>query len=168
MSLTLHFPDNGWELVAQTWSAWWAGELDRALVVLECIEPQNEAAPHYASTFLGNYDIDIPAEELLDLFVPRLNATHYLGDAYPRFWPNFGPGIVATCAGASLQAGQGTTWFSPNFGGGIIDLHIESDKRDVWWQRVMGNRKQSIGCPYFNAYAREASYARFTSALKVP
>ncbi len=107
--LNLHFPEKGWEATRQNWSAWWAGELERALVVLECVEPQDEITPHYASTFLGNYALEVPADELLDLFVPRLEATHYLGDAFPRFWPNFGPGIVAAFAGASLQATQDTT-----------------------------------------------------------
>ena len=113
MALKLNFPDNGWESIAQNWSAWWAGELDRALVILECVESNDEATPHYASTFLGNYGLDTPIDLLLDLFVPKLEAIHYLGDAFPRFWPNFGPGILATHAGARLHAVQDTTWFSP-------------------------------------------------------
>ena len=64
-------------------------------MVLECVESNNEATPHYASIFLGNYGLDTPIDLLLDLFVPRLEAIHYLGDAFPRFWPNFGPGIQA-------------------------------------------------------------------------
>jgi hypothetical protein len=136
MSLILNFPDDGWEAVVKNWSAWWTGELDRALVVLECIEPEYETTPHYASTFLGNYGMDTPVDELLDLFTPRLQATHYLGDSFPRFWPNFGPGIVAACAGASLHATADTTWFSPAPGGEITELHLECEKRDRWWQRV--------------------------------
>jgi hypothetical protein len=76
------------------WTAWWAGELERHLVVLECVHPEYAPTPHYASTFLGNYPPDLPAGLLLDLFVPRLEATHWLGDAFPRFWPNYGPGAT--------------------------------------------------------------------------
>src|SRR5512135_21737 len=100
MELKLHFPENGWETIAHNWNAWWAGELDRALVVLECVEPPHETTPHYASTFLGNYGLDRTADELINLFIPHLEATYYLGDAFPRFWPNFGPGIVAAFAGS--------------------------------------------------------------------
>jgi hypothetical protein len=100
--LNLHFSENGWEKITQNWSAWWAGELARALIALECIEPQNQSTPHYASTFLGNYASNLPDVELLDLFIPRIEGTYYLGDAFPRFWPNYGPGIVAAFAGANL------------------------------------------------------------------
>ncbi len=136
MPLNLHFPESGWESISQDWCAWWAGELERALVVLECIEPQDESTPHYASTFLGNYAPEITVDELLDLFIPRLQATHYLRDAFPRFWPNFGPGIVATFAGASLHAVQDTTWFSPGSGGAISRLDVSLLEDNRWWQRV--------------------------------
>jgi 5-methyltetrahydrofolate--homocysteine methyltransferase len=85
---------------------------------------------------LGNYGFEISADELLNLFIPRLQATHYMGDAFPRFWPNFGPGILAACAGAHLHAVPDTTWFSPSFEGEITDLHVESIESNVWWRRV--------------------------------
>ncbi len=144
MSLHLYFPEDGWEAISRNWTAWWTGELERALVVLECIEPVDENTPHYASTFLGNYGLARPAEELLDLFAPRLEATHYLGDAFPRFWPNFGPGIVATCAGAALQAVKDTTWFSPTFKEDITKLHLERQVRDAWWQQVSAVTRAAV------------------------
>jgi 5-methyltetrahydrofolate--homocysteine methyltransferase len=136
MPLILHFPDDGWEKIREEWSAWWAGELDRALVVLECVEPPYESTPHYASTFLGNYGVVSPAVALLDLFAPRLEATHWLGDAFPRFWPNFGPGVVAAFAGARLYAVQDTTWFSPGVDLEISKLHVKLHANNSWWKRV--------------------------------
>jgi 5-methyltetrahydrofolate--homocysteine methyltransferase len=144
MSLNLKFPENGWDLIAQNWSAWWAGELERALLVLECVEPQNATTPHYASTFLGNYGLDVPADELLDLFVPRLEAIHYFGDAFPRFWPNYGPGIVATRAGAFLHAVQDTTWFSPSFHGDVAELNVKDTHISPWWLRVTAVTRAGI------------------------
>jgi hypothetical protein len=136
MPLKLHFPDDGWDRIQHTWTAWWAGELERALVVLECIEPLYENAPHYASTFLGNYGLVSPADEVLDLFVPRLEATYWMGDSFPRFWPNFGPGIVAAFAGANVQAAQDTTWFSTGLDGDISDVHVRLQTDNLWWKRV--------------------------------
>jgi hypothetical protein len=136
MPLNLNFPDNGWESITQNWAAWWEGELDRALVVLECVEPKYKVTPHYASTFLGNYDSDTSIDELLNLFVPGLEATFFLGDAFPRFWPNFGPGIIATHAGAHLHAAQDTTWFSPGIRNNIVKLNVKYTSADPWWQRV--------------------------------
>ena len=137
MPLQLHFPENGWQTIHSAWSAWWAGELERALVVLECVEPGIESTPHYASTFLSNFGLSKPIDELLDQFLPRLEATHYLGDAFPRFWPNFGPGITAAFAGASLRAGDDTTWFSPRHAGQISDLHVSWQPDNPWWLRVL-------------------------------
>jgi hypothetical protein len=91
------------------WTAWWAGELDRPLVLLECIKPQDRHDPHCASVFLGNHPLDTPADTILNEFVPRLENTHYLGDSFPRFWPNFGPGIVAAFAGAQVHPAWDTT-----------------------------------------------------------
>ena len=144
MSLNLHFPESGWESINQNWSAWWAGELERALVVLECIEPQDESTLHYASTFLGNYAPKTLADEQLDLFIPRLQATHYMGDAFPRFWPNFGPGIVAAFAGANLLAVQDTTWFSPGGNGAISKLHVGLLVDNPWWRRVKNVTQAAI------------------------
>ena len=105
-------------------------------MVLECVESNNEATPHYASIFWGNYGLDTPIDLLLDLFVPRLEAIYYLGDAFPRFWPNFGPGILATHACARLHAVQDTTWFSPGLRNNIAELNVQYTGSDPWWQRV--------------------------------
>ena len=136
MTLNLHFPEGEWERIEQTWTAWWAGELERPLVVLECVEPEDAHTPHYASTFLGNYPLETPADQVLDLFVPRLEAIYWLGDAFPRFWPNFGPGVVAAFAGAHVQAAPDTTWFSPACPGAITSLHVRCDPHDRWRRRV--------------------------------
>jgi hypothetical protein len=137
VTLSLRFPESRWEAVEHNWAAWWAGELERPLVVLECAEPDAEQTPHYASTFLTNYALEMPADDLLDLFVPRLEATHYVGDAFPRFWPNLGPGIVAAFAGAQVHPAPDTTWFSPGRSGPISALHVACDPRNVWWRRVL-------------------------------
>jgi len=101
---SLCFSEEPWESVESAWAAWWASELERTLVVLECIDPEYESTLHCAGTFLGNYPLDLPPDDVLGLFVPRLGATHYLGDAFPRFWPDFGPGIVAAFAGAKAHS----------------------------------------------------------------
>jgi hypothetical protein len=83
LDLNLHFTELDWERIGRDWPAWWSGELEPPLIVLECIEAELAGTPHYASTFLGNYSLDSNFDELLDRFVPRLEATYYLGDAFP-------------------------------------------------------------------------------------
>jgi 5-methyltetrahydrofolate--homocysteine methyltransferase len=144
MSLHLHFPETGWDQAEEKWSAWWEGELERALVVLECVQPQDATTPHYASTYLANFGLDASPEEILDVFVPRLQATYYLGDAFPRFWPNYGPGSLATCAGACLHTSPDTTWFSPSFNGKIGELHVDIARRDAWWHQTLAITRAAV------------------------
>ena len=65
--LNLHFDETRWETVRQAWATWWAGELDRPLIILQCVEHQYENTPHYAITYLGNWPLDFPADDLRDL-----------------------------------------------------------------------------------------------------
>jgi hypothetical protein len=136
MNLGLRFSEADWERIRRDWTEWWAGELGRPLVVLECTERLDRYDPHYANVFLGNYPLDIPADTILDEFVPRLENTYYLGDAFPRFWPNFGPGIVAAFAGAQVHPAWDTTWFTPGNSGIITNLRIDIDWQNPWWRRV--------------------------------
>jgi len=136
MPLNLRFSESDWERIERDWSAWWAGELERPLVVLECVEVLDRYDPHCASVFLGNYPLDMPAEDILDEFVPRLENTHYLGDSFPRFWPNFGPGVVSAFAGAQVHPSWDTTWFSPGKTGSVTDLSVTCDWQNPWWRRV--------------------------------
>jgi hypothetical protein len=38
MPLSLRFSESDWQRIARDWTAWWVGELERPMVVLECIE----------------------------------------------------------------------------------------------------------------------------------
>ncbi len=120
------------------------------MVVLECTERLDRYDPQCASVFLGNYPMETPAATILDEFVPRLENTHYLGDSFPRFWPNFGPGIVAAFAGAQVQPAWDTTWFTPGQSGPITDLRVAIDWENPWWRRVYGITQAAI-----NRWGRE-------------
>ncbi|MGD8626186.1 MAG: hypothetical protein PVJ34_16735, partial [Anaerolineae bacterium] len=116
MSIQVHFHGEDWARIEAAWTAWWAGELPRPLVVIEDLAPPpddadadilNLGAP--ASTF----PLDVPVDALLDHYQARLEARRYRGDAWPKWWPNFGPGIAAGFLGARVHATADTTWFEP-------------------------------------------------------
>lgn len=136
MTLNLRFTESDWDRTERDWSAWWAGELERPMVVLECIERLDSYDSHCASVFLGNYPLNQPAGEILDQFVPRLENTHFLADSFPRFWPNFGPGIVAAFTGAQVRPAWDTTWFTPSHAGSVTGLRVVGDWTNPWWLRV--------------------------------
>jgi 5-methyltetrahydrofolate--homocysteine methyltransferase len=134
--LALHFPEEGWERIRRDWSAWWAGELDRPMVVLECLPRSEMYAPHCAIVFLANHALTDPVAPILAEFESRLESTHWLGDSFPRFWVNFGPGVAAAFAGAQVHPSWDTTWFSPGQTGPLSAFHVETDWSNPWWQRV--------------------------------
>jgi hypothetical protein len=133
---TLNFTDEDWERVERDTMAWWAGELDRPLVWLAAADPLPRETPY---EFLSNYPLDMPVQELIDLYEPFLAATHYYADAFPWWWINFGPGIVAGFLGAdvhSVATPSETVWFTPSRTVDIEALDLEYDAENVWWRRV--------------------------------
>ena len=132
----LHFTDRDWERIERDTMAWWAGELERPLVWLSSTGPV-PAPPKLR--YLSNYPLEMPAEEVLDLYEPVIAATHYYGDAYPSWWVNFGPGIMAGFVGAEVNSvcdPSETVWFSPPRETRIQALDLEHDLGNAWWKRV--------------------------------
>ncbi|MDH7484914.1 MAG: hypothetical protein QHJ81_01410 [Anaerolineae bacterium] len=136
MTIHVHFTDADWERIERDWTAWWAGELDRALVVIESLGPAAGSTLPEAPEFVTNLPLDMPAEEVIDRYQARLEATRFYGDAWPRWWPNFGPGIVAGFLGAQVHRAPDTVWFAPAREVDIEALHLAYDPDNFWWQRV--------------------------------
>lgn len=128
--LAVHFSAEDWERVQRDWTAWWAGELDRPLVVA-----MGGAAADY-SEILQNYPLEVPASQVLERHRLALEAARYYGDAYPKWWPNFGPGVLAAFLGAGVQWKPETAWFTPLTLASLADLHPVYDPTNIWWQRV--------------------------------
>lgn len=129
----MHFSEFDWQQHKQTWTAWWAGALDRPLVMLE--NPLRGRRPEELSrAFL----LEKPVEAVIAYFQKRLENTRYHGDAWPRWFPFFGAGIVAGFVGATVNCtpDMETIWFEPEEPVPIGQLHISYDPNNVWWQRV--------------------------------
>ena len=129
MKLSLHFTAQDWHRHERNWNAWWAGELDRPLIILD-------GADHLGRlNFLLDiwrkklnltrysiwdllyqplptlFSMDVPAEEVIAQYTRLLNAMRWFGNSWPRWWPNFGPGVAAAFLGARLHADPRTVWF---------------------------------------------------------
>jgi hypothetical protein len=139
VTINLHFTEEAWERVERAWTAWWAGELDRPLVVVEDVVPSPGITItnlHNLGQRAANFPLDMPPERVLDYYQARLEAKRFYGDAWPKWWPNFGPGIVAGFLGAQVHATLETVWFEPTERLPIQDLHPTLDAGNPWWRRV--------------------------------
>jgi hypothetical protein len=132
----LNFAEEDWERVERDTMAWWEGELDRPLVGLIAYGPVPNPPPYH---YLSNYPLDMPADQIVDLYEATFAAMRFYGDAFPAWWVNFGPGIVAGFVGADVNSvgdPSETVWFAPAQETPIQDFELTYDPENVWWKRV--------------------------------
>ncbi len=98
------FGDVDWTKLEQDWSAWWAGELGRPMIVLETYEPREGIDWAAFDMFLSQFPESTPVDKVLDHNQLRFDATHYYADAYPRWDCNFGAGSAAAFLGVPMGA----------------------------------------------------------------
>lgn len=132
------FRDADWARIARDWTAWWDGALDRPLVLVKARDPGHP--PGDAHNNLVRFGLETPVDAILDHYEPHFATTHYFGDAFPQWWLNAGPGIMAAYLGSkphfASNGGWGTTWFEPVEVDSLDDLHLTFDPEDRWWQHT--------------------------------
>lgn len=138
MSIDIRFTEEDWERIERDWNAWWAGELERPMVVLENYEPAAgdpvKLLPPGGRPIY--FPLDVPVEEMMDCYGFLLERTRFYGDAFPRWWPDFGAGIVAGFLGARVRPAPETVWFESPGALSIEALQLEYDEGNLWWRRI--------------------------------
>ena len=137
MGINLHFDDADWQRIERDYPAWWAHELDRPLILVMGQEIDPTVELPVLHEFVSNYPLEMPADEVIARITPHLETMRYYGDAYPRWWVNFGPGIMAGFLGAQVHSVEETVWFEPVERQPIADLHPILDPDNIWWRRVV-------------------------------
>jgi hypothetical protein len=140
------FTDVDWPMLEQDWNAWWAGELERPIIVLETYERREGVDWRTFDAFLSQFPEGTPIERLLDHSQLRLDATHYYADAYPRWDCNFGAGSVAAFLGASWTHRHDvrTTWFHSPPSESLGEIVIRPDPANAFWQRALATTKGAL------------------------
>jgi 5-methyltetrahydrofolate--homocysteine methyltransferase len=136
------FTPADWARTEQNWKAWWAGELERSLVVIDARVPGPDWANY--SDFVTRFSPETPVEQVLDYFEPYLAATHPYGDAFPRWWVNAGPGVMAAFFGAEVEFAANTTWFKQLDLNSLTDLHLDFQPDNFWWQRIQSLTQAAV------------------------
>lgn len=136
MRKATQFTNSDWTKLENNWRMWWKEELDRPLVVIEINDLTFEHSDF--DDFVTQFALDNSVEEILDYLTPYLNSRLYFGDAFPKYWLNFGAGVMAAFMGSPVDHSTGTTWFHPlpdleN----LEKLEIEYQPDNSWWRRVL-------------------------------
>jgi hypothetical protein len=141
MGIYVRFTDEDWLRIERDWDAWWTGELARPLLTLEVCEP-----PVYPPwQHLTRYGLDTSIEQMLDEAQAGIENTCWLGDAYPKWWVNFGAGTVAAFLGSKLSWTPDTTWFWPLEGVDSLEqVQPRYDAGNPWWRRVRETTRQAV------------------------
>jgi hypothetical protein len=136
MSIGVRFADTDWERVERDYKAWWAHDLGRPLVQILGKEYDPDISYPEIQAFASNYPLETPAAQVIRDAALDLEATRYYGDAFPRWWVNFGPGIIAGFLGSRVNSVTETVWFAPTElrEAGQIDFAYKVD--NPWWLRV--------------------------------
>lgn len=135
MASGIRFGQEDWERIRRDYDAWWAGELERPLVYLTTVEP--DAKPPTPDRFLANYPATVSAEALCDQFDARFRAQRFHGDAFPFWFINFGPGILAGFLGGRVNPRPDTVWFEAAERREMREIDPALDLEGYWWRRMV-------------------------------
>ncbi len=154
MMLDTGFHDEDWDRIDSDWNAWWSGELERPLVMINGVNPLG--LPSIAESLLGKlagyrqwslfdlldkplpavFDLSVPVDKVVDAYTRLLSVIRCYGDCWPRWWPNFGPGIIAGFLGCNLETGAATVWFDRDIPVDLDTWEATFDENNVWLHRV--------------------------------
>lgn len=116
--------------------AWWHGEvIDRVALAVtapreEAIDGYPEAAPEPDDPYLFWFDF---AWRLASAEA-TLARTHYLGEAFPYFAPQLGPGSIALYLGSEPTVDKATIWYNPTFDSLATPPELRFDPENRWWR----------------------------------
>lgn len=142
--MEIRFDQRDWERLAASFDAWWSHELDRPLVQIMDRQPDPNVEYPPLPKFTSNYPLTMPPDEVVGAVTRELEATRFYGDAFPRWWVNFGPGIVAGYLGAQVHSVEETVWFSPDPLRPASELHLRYDPDNPWWQRTLALTEEAV------------------------
>ncbi len=138
--MSIDFDQSRWERLKHDTDLWWAGELARPIISISLKDRKaDRPAPvlpaHYFTSFYG---LDVPVEDIVDRWDYEISCMSFLGDGFPKWIPNFGPGVVAALLGAKLQndIDSQTTWFEPNVHKEIDNLELHYNPDNKWLKKI--------------------------------
>ena len=143
MNTKVNFTSKDWERIKRDWTAWWHHDIDRPMVVVDVYAWQGKSfVPQHDG---WNIEKDIyPIDTILDYYQNILEGVKFYGDSWPRWWPNFGAGIVAGFLGAKVSHDERTVWFEPESERPVSEIYPTYDASNFWWRWVVETTQAAI------------------------
>lgn len=133
MSNQIQFNQNDWTRISHDWTAWWHHEIDRPMVVVNAYEWQGVS---FIQQHAG-WDVEkdhFPVQPILDYYQLQLEKERFYGDSWPRWWPNFGAGIMAGFLGTKVESDGRTVWFDAPQLLPPTEIYPKFDGNNYWWR----------------------------------
>jgi len=140
-----------WEKAQDRFEAWWGSEMKGPLVQIGCPAPSAPAIPRpvwrtgddawwwYMQWQVAEADGKARGmNEFFEMWDAHLAGQRFLGDSFPLFWLNQGPGALAAYLTGHLKFMGNTTWFElaePMPWREIMKLKVEHDS--PWFVRTI-------------------------------
>ncbi len=122
--------------VKQDWIAWWAGTINHPFFGIEAVDDSMAGMPFSYNEVTPVETEELSAEQILDGVEESGAGINWFGGAYPKFWPNYGPGLMAAFLGSPLHIRPDTGWFDPLSVEKLEDIQPQFDAENLWWGRV--------------------------------
>ena len=134
--MNLHFYPQDLLRIKRDWIDWWAGTIDHPFFGIEAIDDAaiETLAMYYEVTAVESEEL--PVEKILEQIELFGEGIHWFGGAFPKFWPNYGPGLMAAFLGSDLNIRPDTVWFDPLEAEHLVEIQPRFDPQNLWWQRV--------------------------------
>ena len=139
MNNHIAFSDTDWMRLERDWTAWWNHDLGRPLLMGATTAPATRQLPSWwDGRQYSCIPTDVPVEAIAEQAWDELTRSTFHGDAGPKQWLNFGPGVAAAFLGGKLEPSARTTWFYPGKWASVplADICPEFAADEFWWRRI--------------------------------
>jgi hypothetical protein len=130
----IRFTDEDWDRVIQDWTRFWNNDLSRPMVWIQIWDPSQEPIPD-RKHFTAQYSHLLTPAEIIERETRHLACFDFVGDAFPKFFTNFGAGSASVYFGAKPRIEPDTVWFDP-INLELKDIKLVINRSGEWYQRI--------------------------------